>query len=68
MYNGLALPSLDFLCWTQDLCYKNKKKECAFAVHTTLREDDVTHLMASGHATVQMMHKTPSLWRRAKMP
>ena len=31
-------------------------------------EDDVTHLMASGHATVQMMHKTPSLWRRAKMP
>ena len=28
----------------------------------------VTHLMASGHATVQMMHKTPSLWRRAKMP
>ena len=33
-----------------------------------LREDDVTHLMASGQATVQMMHKTPSLWRRAKMP
>jgi hypothetical protein len=24
--------------------------------------------MVSGHATVQMMHKTPSLWRRAKMP
>ena len=27
MYNGLALPSLDFLCWTQDLCYKKKKKK-----------------------------------------
>ena len=33
-----------------------------------VHEDDVTHLIASGHAAVQMMHKTPSLWRRAKMP
>ena len=33
-----------------------------------VHEDDVTHLMASGHAAVQLMHKTPSLWRRANMP
>ena len=34
----------------------------------TLGEDDVTYLMASEPAAVQMMHKTPSLWRRAEVP
>ena len=38
------------------------------AEHTTLGEDDVTQLMASEPATVQMMHKTPALWRRAEWP
>ena len=36
-------------------------------VHTTLGEDNVTRLMASEVATNLMMHKTPSLWTRAKV-
>ena len=38
------------------------------AVTHYLREDDVINLMASEHATVEMMHKTLSLCKKAKRP
>ena len=44
------------------------KSESLVKLKERLREDNVSHLMALGHATVQMMHKTPSLWKRDKMP
>ena len=39
-----------------------------YTLHYVRMMDNATHLMAQEPATVQLMHKTPSLWTRAGVP